>query len=112
MEITKENAVKLESILKNEEFVAKASTIATAEELQALFAEFGLELTVDEVIYFCDLVAKEKERMDANGGELCEDDLDNVAGGGVLFVLGCVGLGVLAVGGLACGIINGYKGNA
>lgn len=112
MEFTQEKAMQLEAILKNSEFVNKAAKLTTAEELQALIASYGLELTMEEVIGFCELVAKEKEKMDNNGGELSEEALDDVAGGGVLFILGCVGLGVVAVGGLACGIYNGYKGNA
>lgn len=111
MEFNQEKALKLEVILKNNEFVAKSANIATAEELQALIAEYGLEMTIEEVVEFCKLVAQEKERID-NGGELSPEDLDDVSGGGVLFVLGCVGLGVTALAGLAIGIYNGYKGNA
>lgn len=111
MEFTQEKAMKLETILKNTEFVEKSANIATAEELQSLIAEYGLEMTVEEVVEFCKLIAKEKERID-NGGELSTEELDDVSGGGVLFVLGCIGLGVTALAGLAIGIYNGYKGNA
>lgn len=111
MEFNQEKAMKLEEILKDSKFVEKAAGITTAEELQVLIAEFGLEMTVEEVYEFCKLIVKEKERID-NGGELSVEDLDDVSGGGVLFVLGCVGLGVVALAGLAIGIVNGYKGNA
>lgn len=111
MVFTQEKAMKLEGILKNNEFVNKSASITTAEELQTLIAEYGLEMTVEEVVEFCKLVAKEKERIE-NGSELSPEDLDDVSGGGALFILGCIGLGVVALGGLALGIYNGYKGNA
>ena len=110
--LSEEKTVLLEQILKNGEFAEKAAKLTTAEELQELFASYGLELTVEEVVAFCELVAKEKEKQDANGGELSANDLEDVAGGGFLFVAGCIGLGVAAVGGLAIGIYNGYKKNA
>ena len=112
MAITRENAEQLEMILKNEEFSAKAQELTTAEELQGLFGSYGLELAVNDVVEFCELVVKEKERQEANGEELTASDLEDVAGGGFLFVAGCIGLGVIALGGLACGIVNGYKKNA
>lgn len=110
MEFTQEKALKLESILKNAEFIQKAADVTTAEGLQALITEYGLELTIEEVVEFCGLVAKEKERID-KGGELSAEDLTNVSGGGFLFVAGCVGLGVIFLAGVAVGIYNGYKGN-
>lgn len=112
MNFTQEKAMKLEAILKDSEFSAKAAELTTMEELQALIASYGLDLSIEEVAYFCELVAKEKERVENGGEELSAEDLDDVAGGGVLFVLGCVGLGLLALGGLVCGFVNGYKKNA
>ncbi len=112
MGFTQEKAEKLESILKNEEFIGKANELVTAEELQALIAAYGLDLAIEDVVAFCELVAKEKKRIDANSNELSEGDLEGVTGGGFLFIAGCVGLGVLALGGLVCGLINGYKGNS
>lgn len=111
MVFTQEKAMKLEGILKNSEFVNKSASIKTAEELQTLIAEYGLEMTVEEVVEFCKLVAKEKDCIE-NGGELSLEDLDDVSGGGALFILGCVALGVTALAGLAIGIYNGYKGNS
>ena len=111
MDFSQEKAVKLEGILKNKDFLAKVSSVTNIDELKDLIAIFGLEMTTEEVVTFCKLVEKEKERMESEGGELSEEMLDDVAGGGFLFVAGCIGLGVLAVGGLVCGLINGYSGN-
>ena len=111
MEFNQEKAMKLEAILKNNEFIQRTANITTVEELQVLISEYGLEMPVEEVVEFCGLVAKEKERID-NGGEISPEELEDVSGGGALFVLGCIGLGVVALGGLAIGSYNGYKGNS
>lgn len=112
MVLIREKTEMLEKVLKDGEFSERASKISTAEELQRLFTSYGLELTMDEVVTFCEMVAQEKERQEANGEELSAGDLEDVAGGGFLFVAGCIGLGVIAIGGLAIGIVNGYKKNA
>ena len=57
------------------ELIEKAKSAKTAEELLALATENGVELTADEAFaYFAQLNPK--------SGELDDDDLDAVAGGG------------------------------
>lgn len=82
---------KLLEIFENEEFKAAAEGIASAEELRELFAKHGLELTLDEIN---DLFARAAKCM--KEGELDEEDLEDVAGGGSLALVGInVGIGWL-----------------
>lgn len=57
------------------EMIEKAKTAKTAEELMALAKENGVELTDEEATaYFT--------QLNPTTGELADDELDNVAGGG------------------------------
>ena len=59
----------------NEEMLAKAKETKTPEELTALAKENSIELTEEEAkAYF--------EQLHPKTGELSDDELDNVAGGG------------------------------
>jgi len=59
----------------NEELLAKAKEAKTLEELTALAKENSIELTEEEAkAYF--------EQLHPKTGELSDDELDNVAGGG------------------------------
>ena len=63
------------------EMIEKAKAAKSAEELLALAKENGVEMTVDEAkTYFAQLNPK--------SGELSDDDLDNVAGGGCNDIMG------------------------
>lgn len=57
------------------ELIAKAKTAKTAEELQALAKENGLEMTAEEAeAYFA--------QLHPVSGEMNDDELENVSGGG------------------------------
>ena len=61
--------------MMNEEMIAKAKEAKSVEELIALAKENGVELTEEEAkTYF--------EQLNAKKGELSDDELDNVSGGG------------------------------
>ena len=63
------------------EMIEKAKAAKSAEELFALAKENNVEMTADEAtIYFAQLNPK--------SGELSDDDLDNVAGGGCNDIVG------------------------
>ena len=61
--------------MMNEEMIAKAKEAKSVEELIALAKENGIELNEeDAIMYF--------EQLNAKKGELSDDELDAVAGGG------------------------------
>ena len=61
--------------MMNEEMIAKAKEARSVEELIALAKENGVELTEEDAkMYF--------EQLNAKKGELSDDELDAVAGGG------------------------------
>ena len=63
------------------EMIEKAKVAKSAEELLALAKANGVEMTADEAkTYFAQLNPK--------SGELSDDDLDNVAGGGCNDIMG------------------------
>lgn len=98
-----EKEQKLAELFQNEQFKKEANELKTAEELQRLFASYGLELSLDEVYSLCEKIALNMEK-----GELSEDELENVSGGFAI-TAGVVALGVGCIGALALGIYNGYK---
>ena len=59
----------------NKELLAKAKEMKTPEELMALAKENGIELTEESAAAYFD-------RLHPQTGELSDDELDNVAGGG------------------------------
>lgn len=59
----------------NNELIAKAKEAKTAEELMALAKESGEEITEESAKAYFDL-------LNPKTGELSDDELDNVAGGG------------------------------
>ena len=66
----------------NDKLLEKAKNAKTVEELVAVAKENGFELTAEEAkTYFAKLNAKE--------GELADDELDNVAGGGKCGTMYC-----------------------
>lgn len=79
----------LDEALADKEFVARLETITTAEEAQKAFAEKGIEMTVEEAQAIGDHLA--------NGDELDEEALENVAGGaGVGFIVAVVVIVIVA----------------
>ena len=59
----------------NKELLAKAKEMKTPEELMALAKENGIEMTEESAkAYF--------EQLNPKTGEVSDDELDNVAGGG------------------------------
>ena len=71
---------KLEQIIAEEGFAERLVACETAEEAQALFAEKGIELTLDDIKAISNGLANNFDESD----ELDEDSLDGVAGGAMI----------------------------
>jgi len=67
---------KLTELLGSEEFMAKVNGCETQEKLLALFAENGVDMTPEELKAFA-------KKLDEPECELTDDELENIAGGGV-----------------------------
>ena len=90
------NESKLKELLSNEEFMNKILAMEEPENVQKAFKEEGLELTMDEVKALGAAFTKAAE-----GKELSEEDLDNVAGGTGAICFGVV-TGVIGIAGFGC----------
>ena len=69
-------------VFENEELAMKVIPLQP-EEAQKVLAENGYEFTLDEIIAAGEELYQMRERMNTSG-ELTEDDLSDVAGGGWL----------------------------
>ena len=70
------NNEQLKELFSDEAFVTSILELETVEEVQKALADKGLELSIDEIITIKNTLANEET-------ELSEDDLENVAGGGL-----------------------------
>lgn len=91
--------MEIREFVMSEEFKAAASKVETLEEAIALCKAHGVEITGEELV---EAIKK------SNSEELNEEDLDNVAGGGLTaavyalgFVFGMSPLGALVLCGAA-----------
>lgn len=111
----------LNAMMEKPEVQEQAKQCKTPAELQALLAENGLNLTLDELEQFLDEVTKAvADKLQVNQ-ELSEEDLGNVSGGLGNVAAAILGLGatpvgpwilggaaVVGIGALIIGGINGY----
>ncbi len=90
------------AINENEEFCKAFVSAENAEAVKKVLAENGFELTLEDIeAIFADGLDEIKTQNDpAKAGELSEDQLDDVAGGG--FFKGTLRLAV------SCGVAFGY----
>ena len=86
--------------MMNEEMIAKAKEAKSVEELIALAKENGIELTEEDA-------KKYFEQLNAKKGELSDDELEAVTGGGAC---ACVLPGGGGGDGLKCGCFTGGNG--
>ena len=71
------NEAKIQALMESPEFAQEMATLETPEQLQALLARYGVEVSMDEVEGAAAYVA-------AHSGELSVDDLEDVSGGCIL----------------------------
>ena len=100
---------KLQQVMQNKQYAEELMAPETTEEIQAKFAEAGIEFSADEVEKIVEFVASQPVTKDE---ELSEDSLENVTGGvfpiGMAIFLGLTILGV-AIGWAAAGGCNSKK---
>lgn len=79
---------KVKELVADQGFVDKLLSCEEPEQVQALFAENGVELTLDDV----KSIGQGLEKTLSSGEELSEDDLEAVAGGvAAVVVVGIIG---------------------
>ena len=113
------NQEKITQLFENDEFLNKLADMNSAEEAQALFDEYGIELPLQDVESIGSIMGKVaggEISMDmvekAANGELSEEELEQVAGGemftlcGILFM---TFLGTCAAGGGVTGVLAAVK---
>ena len=71
-----DDEAKFKELLEDEAFTSKLATLETAEEVKAAFEEKGVHITVEQINAI-------HARLASGSGELSDDDLEVVAGGGV-----------------------------
>lgn len=91
-------------LLENPEFIEKLNTVETDKECQKLFADYGVQLSEEDIAS----MVKESAAVSKNG-ELDASDLDNVSGG-ILITASC--LACFAIGSAAIGFFAGYGARA
>ena len=103
MEIGKE---KLQELLNDDAFAEGYAAAETKEDLQKLFADHGVELTMEDIDSLLADIPDEKDSDD----ELTDDALEDVAGGAGLIRI-IIGGGILGRRCPRCGGIIGCFGH-
>ena len=82
------NEERIKEIFADEEFVKELFSKETPEEVQDLLAEKDIDLTVAEIVKLGEIFAKKLQQTE-NGepAELTEEELADIAGGAVLWIL-------------------------
>ena len=76
------NKERIKEIFSDEEFVKELFSKETPEEAQALLAEKGMVISVEDIVKVRDLLIKKIELAEKNESEeLNEEDLEDVSGG-------------------------------
>lgn len=85
-----EKSDKLAEILQNEDVMTKIANSNTKEEMQSIFFNNGLEMTIEEIDVFIKFMNSDE------AGEVSECELDSVSGGSFtvawIFSQACTGI--------------------
>ena len=85
------NEERIKEIFADEEFVKEFFSKETPEEAQAMLAEKDIDVSIEELVAIKNIIDKKLQAAaDGEDGELCDDDLENVAGGVLLTFTGFV----------------------
>ncbi len=97
------NNAEFNALMENEQFVKEMLSAENSEQVQKLYADNGVELTMEEV----QEIGKILNTLDSDG-ELDADSLDNVSGGSL--ALGwAIAKAVIAVGSAGLAVYKWYK---
>jgi len=96
---------RMNELFQDPGFKEKSSALKTAEDMQKLLKEYGVDYSLDDVYQMCEEVALYMENADNKDGELSEDSLEAVSGG----FWGALAFAVVCIGTFALGVYNGYK---
>ena len=102
--MTNTKLTELSTLLENRDFVMTMLGQETPEDVQKLFADNGLELTMDEVME----IGAEIDRFANGGEELDEAALENVSGG-ALATAWLIAKALIAIGGAGLALYKWYK---
>ena len=83
---------QVNALFENEEFSKKFTEVEDFDALKNLFTSFGVEMSDDDVCKFLEAAILCADR---SSGELSEDEMENVAGGFVEWIIAGVGLGII-----------------
>ena len=105
MEIIVFNNADFIKLVNDKDFVTKMLVQETPEDVQGLFAENGVDVTLDEINDLGKAIYNASHEDDSE--TLSESELDSVAGGVIEWV--AVGKIVVAAGGAALSLYKWYK---
>lgn len=109
--MTTESANKLNLLLEDKEFMMKMLGQDSEQDVQKLFAENGVEMTLEEVDSLGATLDKCFKKLDSD--ELDEDALEDVAGGFAITLVGvsgwAVAKAVIGIGAAGLAIYKWYK---
>ncbi len=84
------NEAKIKEVFSDEQFVKELLEFETPESVQSALIDKDIDVTLEDIVKTRELLAR------YNSGELSEEDLESVTGGGILAVLGFT-LGLLTI---------------
>ena len=108
------NEERIKEIFADEEFVKEFFSKETPKEAQAMLAEKDIDVSIEELVAIKNIIDKKLQAAaDGEDGEICDDDLENVAGGvlltGTAFLLIGVAVPVIVVGTIVGGTYLGQS---
>ena len=85
------NEERIKEIFADEEFVKEFFSKETPEEAQAMLAEKDIDVSIEELVAIKNIIDKKLQSEEkGEDDELCDDDLENVAGGVLLTGTACI----------------------
>ena len=78
---------KLKKIFSDEEFVIELLGLENPEDVQVLLKTKGIDLDLDQICKFGEMLDKKLSALTAEEGEISEEELEDVAGGWFAIVM-------------------------